>query len=695
MDELLYGHGQIMGITGLKVDDYGQVVIWQRSKDGILKTLNDRFKPFIVTSSKDVVSSLFGSKVIELDGDLFYKFKVEVPNYQLLKNILKDENNKGNIVQYNLIEQYLISSGNTFYKGLDFDDLVRMQIDIETTHLNPRKGRIFAIAISTSQGFSKVMHGHDEKVLLNSLNMVIKKLDPDIIENHNIFKFDLPYILERARFHGVKIKLGRTDENYRLYKDTLKSGGETLSFDRISVTGREIVDSLHSSRRYDANTGKLGGVLNLKDVAKKMKVNRSDDSSYIAGDLIYKTYLEDPQRLIRYASSDVKEVNEIIKALNQTEFQVTQMVPMRYEKVCTSGSSRIVELPLVRHYLHQNHSIPRPAKRSVEKYAGGYVEMFQSGLFKNVTKLDVKSMYPSIILNNDIRPVSDPLNVFQNILRKLTSRRLEYKEKSHFDDRFKPMEKAYKIIINSHYGYLGYPYGKFNDVKGAEMTTKIGQEIVKEMIRIIELLGGEAIDVDTDGVLCKYPVEYDVTGFNDAVKEKLVNYPYIEIEAEPKDRPIDAAYIYKPKNYAVLVGDELTIKGSSFKAKSVEPIFKNFLSAGTRILLEQGSGELFNFYQSVKDRLMNGEINAQDICKKFQLKKSLSEYRDTLKKTQPHYEVLIRLGISASEGDSCEFYKALGEIRYKHISEYDGDYDKEHYLKALEKKMLIFEKAFC
>ena len=39
-------------------------------------------------------------------------------------------------------EQYLVASGRTYFRDLVFDDLRRMQIDLETTGLDPQHDRI-------------------------------------------------------------------------------------------------------------------------------------------------------------------------------------------------------------------------------------------------------------------------------------------------------------------------------------------------------------------------------------------------------------------------------------------------------------------------------------------------------------------------------------------------------------------------
>ncbi len=54
-------------------------------------------------------------------------------------------------------EQYLVATGRTHFRGLAFDDLHRLQFDLETTGLNPAKNSIFLVAVRDNRGFSGVL----------------------------------------------------------------------------------------------------------------------------------------------------------------------------------------------------------------------------------------------------------------------------------------------------------------------------------------------------------------------------------------------------------------------------------------------------------------------------------------------------------------------------------------------------------
>ena len=120
-----------------------------------------------------------------------------------------------------LAHQYLLASGRTLFKGMAFEDLQRMQVDIETftgadgAMSDASKDPLLAIALSDSSGWEEILLVDDpedeaqERALLEKFVALVRARDPDVLEGHNIFRFDLPYLEARARKLKVKLDLGR------------------------------------------------------------------------------------------------------------------------------------------------------------------------------------------------------------------------------------------------------------------------------------------------------------------------------------------------------------------------------------------------------------------------------------------------------------------------------------------------------
>ena len=62
---------------------------------------------------------------------------------------------RGLILVWHPIEQFLTLTGRTYFKGLTFADLHRLQFDLETTGLNEDRDRIFMVSMRDSSGWKE------------------------------------------------------------------------------------------------------------------------------------------------------------------------------------------------------------------------------------------------------------------------------------------------------------------------------------------------------------------------------------------------------------------------------------------------------------------------------------------------------------------------------------------------------------
>src|SRR6185437_13489608 len=170
-----------------------------------------------------------------------------------------------------------------------FDDLHRLQFDLETTGLHPTQHRIFLVAVRDNRGFSAVLdvaeRGLDESAteadVIRRLIALIRQRDPDVIENHNLHGFDLPFLARRAELLGVTMAMGRLGSGGMRRRpasrgaggagpwrgDAADSGEREETRGRYTVPGRELIDTLDAVRRYDFSARDLPGH-GLKAVAR-------------------------------------------------------------------------------------------------------------------------------------------------------------------------------------------------------------------------------------------------------------------------------------------------------------------------------------------------------------------------------------------------------------------------------------------
>jgi DNA polymerase elongation subunit (family B) len=262
-------------------------------------------------------------------------------------------------------EQYLVSTGRTYFRDLSFDQVRRLQFDLETTGLDPCRDRIFMVAVRHPSGATETLETHGnsdaaEADLIRRLVAVINGLDPDVIENHNLHGFDLPFLNSRARRLGVPLALGRVGPpglRQRAARRGTATNSGSASRVRFVAPGRELVDTLDAVLRYDFATRELPNH-RLKTVARHLGI-AGPDREYIRGDQVYSVYCRDPERVRRYAIADVEEVAGVSRMLGGAAFALARMAPRRYERLADAGAATgIIDPLLVRAYLRTGAALP-------------------------------------------------------------------------------------------------------------------------------------------------------------------------------------------------------------------------------------------------------------------------------------------------------------------------------------------------
>ena len=311
---------------------------------------------------------------------------------------------------------------------------------------------------------------------------------------------------------------------------------------------------------------------------------------------------------------------------------------MTYGGSARRGPASKIESLFVREYLRKRHALPRSEWGS--QSMGGYTDIFMTGVFGPVVYADVESLYPSIMLNYDIQPSGDDLEIFPMLLDRLTDLRLETKQQMReADDEERRSEldarqSSYKVLINSFYGNLGFSLAIFNDFAEADRVARIGQKILRQLIDAIRDRGGTVIEVDTDGVLFVPPD--DVRG-----ERAEVQFTRDLTGAMPDgirvgfDGRFQKILSYKKKNYALLTYDgTLKFKGSSLISRSNEAFGRRFVREAIRLLVDKNVDELHTLYITYRDK-----IEAHD----WKSVKSFAR-TETLKDTIEQYEQDVREG---------------------------------------------------
>lgn len=261
-------------------------------------------------------------------------------------------------------QQYLMQTGRTLFKGMTFDELHRLQLDIEVfaseTFPNAEReaDRIIAIALSDNRGWNHIISGlaRSEPEMLQDLIQLIWDRDPDVIEGHNIYAFDLAYLMARCQRYDIPFALGRDGSVPRPFASNMRFAERTVEYPAFDIAGRHVVDTYFQAMSFDVFKRDLPGY-GLKTVAQYFGF-AADNRTYIEGHDIARIWQTDPKRLLAYALDDVIETERLARHLSGSAFYLIQMLPMTYGKVARTGPAAKIEALLTREYLRQRQACP-------------------------------------------------------------------------------------------------------------------------------------------------------------------------------------------------------------------------------------------------------------------------------------------------------------------------------------------------
>ena len=718
-DEHLFGWDPTPGIVSVWADRAGRALVWRREGERVICS-RENFRPWLLATSLADLAHLRQAPLPASSpgaGTMLCSYRElagEEGSYRYLlcgragrsleqelatgasKRLGRRINSINELpdTYYRVgpVEQYLMLSGRVYFRGLAYEDLHRLQFDLETTSLDPHRGRIFLIAVKDSRGFTTVLDAptqEDEPRLIRELCALIQERDPDVIENHNLFGFDLPFLEYRASVHSIPLALGRRGGPTLLEKreETLAVGPEARKRTRYSLPGRELIDTLDAVRRHDFVVRDMPSY-GLKDVARYFGI-ASSERVYLSGPKIFETYRQTPEQVRRYALDDVTEVDGLSRRLLGSPFALAGMAPRRYERLASAGPAMgVLEPILVRAYLRAGAALPCPAGQAggVNMHEGGAVYLFAEGVAAHVVKADVASLYPSLMRTFQIGPASDHLGVLLGILGRLTDLRLSHKEAARTApagsieaNQHNATQAAMKILINAAYGYMGAgSMALFADSQAADEVTRGGREVLNQVLDALRERGMALIEADTDGVYFAVPAEWSEEQEQTLVNEIGSQLP-AGIRLEYEGRYL-AMFSHEVKNYALLTyGERLVVHGVALRSSRSEPFGERFLRQALPCLMHDDVPGLRQTYLDVVEALRARALPASDLAARVRLSKTPEAYQAVrASHPEPQYEALLNAGRTRwYPGERVRFYRVRGG-RYVWLPEETEDLQLEN-----------------
>ncbi|MCO5223501.1 MAG: hypothetical protein M9947_18280 [Thermomicrobiales bacterium] len=700
VETLLYGSDRTPRLVSAEFRSPNNILLYQRTEDGQTVAIEQPFRPWLIARDPEALRNLRpapATSSLRGTGTHPLATLVEFDSWEQFRrasDLLPSQSN--GVYQVNSpVSQFLMRTGVTLFEGMRFEDLRRLQLDIETLSLNPQDdhGAIVMIALKQGEHEELLFLDTDERDLLHRFSEAMQRLDPDVIEGHNIFNFDLPYLVERARRWQVPLYLGRDGSQPRLTEQQrFRAGPVSLPYTQVHVYGRHIVDTYQQLQRFDTG-GRLSSYA-LKSAIRALGLER-EEREFVAGEEIatlWRNGERDRERLGRYALDDVRDVDLLARVTVPTEFYQTQILPMTFQRTTVTGTGRKIDDLMVRAYLAAEHALPEPG--SSRPYPGGYTELVRSGVFGPVVKADVESLYPSIMLHDNITATADTLGAFPVLLRELTKRRIDAKQHARQTvgeehALWDGLQSSFKVLINSFYGYLGFGRGLFNDFDAAERVTLEGQRLIRTVVAELDRHGAKPIEVDTDGVYFTPPDGIATEDDEEAFIAMVGALALPDGVRLAHDGRYEKMLSLKLKTYALLdYQGSLTLRGSSLRSRRMERCFLRFIQEAAHGLMRDRRDDVRDRYFELAEAIQQKTVDPREISQWTMVNRS------TLEK-QPRLKALLDANPGRWRfGERVEIYERDdGSLGF--LEDYAHDEHTRDLLRRLSDTAARFREAFA
>jgi DNA polymerase delta subunit 1 len=555
-----------------------------------------------------------------------------------------------------------------------------------------------------------------EKKLLQAFEKYLIKTDPDIITGWNIFGFDLEFLQVRAVKNGLAPTWGRfKDSPIELVTKNLSSsalGNNMLKM--VPMRGRYVFDLFQDVKReHKLESYSLNNVSKhfLKDQKNDMPVKE-----------IFSRFAEgDPARLGEVADYCLKDtelphklLDKLCQIQNLVEMAKACWVPLAF--LSERGQQIKVFSQMAFKARELNFIIPtfdRGPALDDDKYQGATVLEAQTGAYYSpITALDFASLYPSIMCAHNLcysTLVMDPRfdnlpgvtyeqfgphRFAQNVpsllpviltdlkaYRKKAKKLMDQAEGTPMEAIYNGQQLAYKISMNSIYGFTGASKGMLPLVAIASTVTMRGRQMIEETKTYVEenFPGAKVRYGDTDSVM----VEFDVQGRKG---QEAIDYSWqlgeqaaeqcTKLFKAPNELELEKVYcpyfLYSKKRYAAKMYEKNKLGEIAFKKIDVKglqvvrrdscPYVRDTLKQLLNMVLESDDPKpAVNFAKQCAKDLKAGLVPIE----KLLLSKQLADgYKITLNSVHELRENMK--GLSGDEKKSIEDLINTREYRFSH-----------------------------
>jgi len=449
------------------------------------------------------------------------------PNWRLISPLKRDDIAPLRIMSFD-IECY--SSTGAFPDPKNPRDVV-FQIGMTTRAFGQTEGWLDRKCLCLKQTDAPDCESFaTEKELLRAFEKHLIKVDPDIITGWNIFGFDLEFLIVRATVHcGLSPVWGRIrGSTAELVEKNLSSsalGNNQLKM--VPMKGRYVFDLFQDVKREH----KLESY-SLNNVSKHFLNDQKNDMPVKE---IFSRYAEgNAQKLGEVAEYCLKDTElphalmaKLCQIQNLVEMAKACWVPLAFLsergqqiKVFSQMAYKAREL----NFIIPTIRVPKVPTGTEDGYQGATVLEAQTGAYYGpITALDFASLYPSIMCAHNLcystfvtdpkydnlpgveyeqfgdyrfaqtdadgKPVCSLLPTILSDLkafRKKAKKLMAAAEGTPMEAIYNGQQLAYKISMNSIYGFTGASKGMLPLVAIASTTTMRGRQMIEETKNYVE-----------------------------------------------------------------------------------------------------------------------------------------------------------------------------------------------------------------
>jgi len=673
----------------------GEVTVWIIGENGERVKLRDEFQPKIYVSGKQdeierLASGFFSNKLIT-SWKFAYKYAQPTDNEKsrVLEITLNDSRKtstftrqilkKGDYLKYQ-VHNCDLHGDRSYLFSHDLFPLAKVEVEAEHSHLNytlkdsvrhvhysvpplrvskldvaiAKEGKLTSFqdpikeVVATQADRKIVLSSGTEKQKLLQLVSVVKELDPDIILTSGGDSYLFPYLIHRATLNNIIDK-------FTLNRDQISS---------ISKVGRSRTFFSYGRTFYKAATMRLYG-----------RVHVDRNNTFVLNE------------------ADFDGLFEIAR---------TCRVPLHTAARSSIGSSMssiqfyqaIKDDILIPH----NKSIPEAFKSAYELLVGdrgGFVYEPQVGIHDDIAEVDFSSMYPVLMVKNNISAETvlcnccpnsrlripdlnyhiceKRLGVVPKSLDLVVSKRLQYKRlKNEIEDEtlrgvYDRRQAALKWILVTCFGYLGYRNAKFGTVDGHMGVCAFGRDTFLKASRMAEARDFEVIHGIVDSLWLKKrrATVAEYTDLCREVSEKIGvplnfegRYKWIVFLPSKMHPNIGVLNRY----YGALENGKVKFRGIEVRRRDTPRFVYNaqmeminvFASANNSQEFMQKIPEALNVVKAYRNRLLDGDVPVWDLIVTKRLSKHPSRYKQRVSQVIAAKQ-LMKEGAEVHAGKTVEF----------------------------------------